>query len=284
MRHRRWILATVMALALMLVAIPIASADTTYVVQPGENLFRIALRHGLTTQELAAANGIINPERIYAGQVLNIPDRSGANSAPATAPAATIASAGTYTVQWGDTLFKIAVRHGVSTQALAQANNISNPSFIYAGQRLTIPAGGSATTTATAAPSPPPAPSVNHGGSRWIDINLTTQTLTAYDGNTAVFSTLISSGTWAHPTVTGQFRIYLRYQSQDMNGYRLGYNYYLPNVPYVMYFYRDYAIHGTYWHNNFGTPMSHGCVNMATPDAQWLFGWADYGTLVNVHY
>ena len=113
---------------------------------------------------------------------------------------------------------------------------------------------------------------------------MSTQTLTAYEGNQAVHSSLISSGTWAYPTVTGQFRVWLRYQSQDMNGYRLGYNYYLPNVPYVMYFYKDYAIHGTYWHNNFGTPMSHGCVNMTIANAQWLYNWSDYGTLVNVHY
>ncbi|NIO43122.1 MAG: L,D-transpeptidase family protein, partial [Burkholderiales bacterium] len=64
----------------------------------------------------------------------------------------------------------------------------------------------------------------------------------------------------------------------------LGFNYVLPNVPYVMYFYKDYAIHGTYWHNNFGTPMSHGCVNMSTADARWLYNWSSYGTLVNVHY
>lgn len=119
---------------------------------------------------------------------------------------------------------------------------------------------------------------------RWIDINLTTQTLVAYEGNTAVYQSLVSSGTYLHPTVTGQFRVWLRYEAQTMDGTRLGYNYYLPNVPYVMYFYRDYAIHGTYWHNNFGTPMSHGCVNMPTPAAEWLYYWSDYGTLVNVHY
>jgi lipoprotein-anchoring transpeptidase ErfK/SrfK len=69
-----------------------------------------------------------------------------------------------------------------------------------------------------------------------------------------------------------------------MDGRRLGFNYVLSNVPYVMYFYGDYAIHGTYWHNNFGTPMSHGCVNMTTADARWLYNWSSYGTLVNVHY
>lgn len=119
---------------------------------------------------------------------------------------------------------------------------------------------------------------------RWIDVNLSTQTLNAYEGNDVVYTTLISSGVANFPTVTGMFRIYLRYESQTMNGYLLGYDYYLENVPYVMYFYQDYALHGAYWHENFGYPMSHGCVNLDEPDAAWLYDWTTYGTVVNVHY
>lgn len=121
-------------------------------------------------------------------------------------------------------------------------------------------------------------------GERWINVNLSTQTLVAYEGDAPVYEAFISSGLPQWPTVTGQFRTYMKYESQTMNGYLLGYDYYLPDVPYVMYFYEDYAIHGTYWHNNFGTPMSHGCVNVSTPDAGWLFNWAPVGTLVNVTY
>jgi lipoprotein-anchoring transpeptidase ErfK/SrfK len=51
-----------------------------------------------------------------------------------------------------------------------------------------------------------------------------------------------------------------------------------------MYFYDGYGLHGTYWHSNFGTPMSHGCINLTIPDAEWLYYWADVGTLVNIHY
>jgi lipoprotein-anchoring transpeptidase ErfK/SrfK len=119
---------------------------------------------------------------------------------------------------------------------------------------------------------------------RWIDVNLSTQTLVAYEGDTPVFNTLVSSGLPQWPTVLGQYRTYMKYESQTMNGYLLGYDYFLPDVPYVMYFFEDYAIHGTYWHSNFGTPMSHGCVNVSTPDAGWLFDWAPVGTLVNVRY
>lgn len=121
-------------------------------------------------------------------------------------------------------------------------------------------------------------------GERWIYVNLTSQTLVAFEGDTPVFETRVSSGLPQWPTVTGQYRTYMKYESQTMNGYLLGYDYYLPDVPYVMYFFEDYAIHGTYWHSNFGTPMSHGCVNVSTPDAQWLFEWAAVGTTVNVTY
>jgi lipoprotein-anchoring transpeptidase ErfK/SrfK len=117
-------------------------------------------------------------------------------------------------------------------------------------------------------------------GERWIDINLSQQMLYAYEGNQVIGSFLVSTGTWEHPTVTGQYSIYVKYLYTDMSGP----GYYLPDVPYTMYFYSGYGIHGTYWHHNFGTPMSHGCVNMYTPDAEWLFNWASVGTLVNIHY
>lgn len=119
---------------------------------------------------------------------------------------------------------------------------------------------------------------------RWIDVDLTNQSLTAYENGLPVYSTLVSSGLWDTPTVTGQYRIYLRLKSQDMNGYNIGYDYFIPDVPYVMYFTGNYALHGAYWHNDFGKPRSHGCVNLSVPDAEWLFNFSQTGTLVNVHY
>jgi lipoprotein-anchoring transpeptidase ErfK/SrfK len=114
---------------------------------------------------------------------------------------------------------------------------------------------------------------------RWIEVDLSTQMTYAYEGDAQVNSFLISSGLWQHPTVTGQFQIYAKYPSTLMAGE----DYYLPGVPWVMYFYKGYSFHGTYWHSNFGTPMSHGCLNMYTPDAEWLYNWADIGTTVVVH-
>lgn len=136
------------------------------------------------------------------------------------------------------------------------------------------------TDTAIPVPSNTPYVIPDNGGERWIDVDLSNQMLYAYQGNSLVASFLVSTGVPAYPTVTGQYHIYIKLESTLMYGD----GYYLPNVPYTMYFYKGYGIHGTYWHNNFGHPMSHGCVNMYTPDAEWLFYWASEGTLVNVHY
>ncbi|NJC95915.1 MAG: hypothetical protein C3F07_16410 [Anaerolineales bacterium] len=131
-------------------------------------------------------------------------------------------------------------------------------------------------------PASAPKPSVAQSGSdtRWIDVDLTNQRVYAYEGETVVNSFIVSTGTWLTPTVTGEYKIYVKYRSAKMSGP----GYYLPNVPYIMYFYKGYGLHGTYWHNNFGTPMSHGCVNLTIDDAAWLYNWASVGTLVNVHY
>lgn len=133
----------------------------------------------------------------------------------------------------------------------------------------------------TAAPPAAPAPSnETRGGARWIDVDLTNQMVYAYEGDTIVNSFVVSTGTAMTPTVTGKFKIWIKLKSTDMSGP----GYYLPDVPYTMYFYKGYGLHGTYWHSNFGTPMSHGCVNLSIPDAEWLFYWASEGTVVNVHY
>jgi lipoprotein-anchoring transpeptidase ErfK/SrfK len=114
---------------------------------------------------------------------------------------------------------------------------------------------------------------------RWIDVDLSNQMTYAYEGHVLINSFIVSTGTWQHPTVTGQFHIYVKYLYSDMAGP----GYYLPDVPYVMYFYDGYGLHGTYWHSNFGHPMSHGCINLSIPDSEWLYYWADVGTLVNIH-
>jgi lipoprotein-anchoring transpeptidase ErfK/SrfK len=135
----------------------------------------------------------------------------------------------------------------------------------------------------TAPPLPPTAtlaPLSVHSNVRWIDVDLSHQRLTAYEGQTMVRTTLVSTGLARTPTPVGRYQIQTKLRYDDMSGP----GYYLPNVPYTMYFYRGYALHGTYWHTNFGHPMSHGCVNLPTTEAEWLFNWAKVGTLVHVHY
>ncbi len=138
------------------------------------------------------------------------------------------------------------------------------------------------------------------GGEKWIEVNLSDQKLYAWAGDELEGEFLISSGISIYPTVQGVFRMWVRTPSQTMSGGNkaAGTYYSLPNVQWVQYFYGEYALHGAYWHNNFGTPMSHGCVNMAVDDAEWLFKWsfpewngasewiqatADNATLVWVH-
>jgi len=135
------------------------------------------------------------------------------------------------------------------------------------------------TWTPAPATAVPPQPVAGDISGHWIDIDLSDQMLYAYDGDTLIRSFVVSTGTYLHPTVTGTFAVYVKYLYTDMSGP----GYYLPDVPYTMYFYSGYGIHGTYWHDNFGTPMSHGCVNMRTSDAGWLFDFSVVGTPVIVH-
>ena len=113
------------------------------------------------------------------------------------------------------------------------------------------------------------------GEEKWIEVSLDEQKVRAWEGNRVVLEFPVSSGKWA-PTPTGDFRIWYKTRRQKMEGGSkdLGTYYYLPNVPHNMFFYKGYAIHGAYWHNNFGNPMSHGCVNSPLANAAEIFDWA----------
>ncbi len=114
----------------------------------------------------------------------------------------------------------------------------------------------------------------------WIKVNLSEQILYTYRGDRLLKTFYVSTGTKSFQTVTGTFRIYAKYSQYDMRG--PGYELY--DVPYAMFFHKGYSIHGTYWHDNFGTPMSRGCVNMRTEDAAWIYENAPVGTYVFIHY
>jgi lipoprotein-anchoring transpeptidase ErfK/SrfK len=112
---------------------------------------------------------------------------------------------------------------------------------------------------------------------KWIEIDLGSQKLMAHEGSKTVMEFPISSGLPWMPTVTGEFRIWAKVLSQRMSGGSVadGTYYNLPNVPFVQYFHKGYGIHGAYWHNDFGKPRSHGCINMRTDDAKALFYWTN---------
>ena len=116
-------------------------------------------------------------------------------------------------------------------------------------------------------------------GDKRIEVDLARQHLYAYQGNQKVFDFLVSTGKWGR-TPTGTFTIWSKLKSTLMSGGSGADYYYLPNVPWVEFFSNDevaksrgYSLHGTYWHRNFGHPMSHGCVNMRTEDAAAIFAW-----------
>lgn len=119
---------------------------------------------------------------------------------------------------------------------------------------------------------------------KWIEVNLSDQRLYMKEGGNVVNSFLVSTGKWS-PTPQGEWRIWTKLTSTRMAGgsKALGTYYNLPNVPYTMYYYQGYGIHGAYWHNNFGNPMSHGCVNMKPEEAKIVFDWAQVGTRVQVY-
>jgi len=280
---------------------PPASGSVFHIVQRGETLFTIGLQYGITWDKIAAANGIVG-NTIFAGQQLVIPLGGSADAPPPVTvptstpfpqvtpppaatdlpPAAPPPDSGTtiHIVQRGESLFMIGAQYGVSWVAIQQINKLVGTT-IYAGQQLIIPAPGTVPdpvpdNTGTGLNVPPP-PAANAGGKRFLVV-LSQQRLYAYDGDQMVRTTLISSGIAAHPTVLGTYHIYARYVSTEM----IGPGYDLPNVPYTQYFYEGYGLHGTYWHHNFGTPMSHGCINMPTDEAEWAFNWATFGTPVIV--
>jgi hypothetical protein len=142
-------------------------------------------------------------------------------------------------------------------------------------------------------------------GMKWIDVSIKKQILVAYEGRRPVFATLVSTGRGdmgdpetTTATVRGTFMIVSKHVSGTMDGdesTRESFD--LRDVPYIQYFYKGYALHGAYWHDDFGKSRSHGCVNLAPADAAWLFEWTDpqvpagwhgalnpnHGTLVYTH-
>lgn len=138
----------------------------------------------------------------------------------------------------------------------------------------------------TPVPAGPPVPAAPIAVGQVIAVDLSTQALVAYSDGVPVYQAYVATGKDGFDTPTGTYQIVSKLRSQTMRGSMNGETWVVPDVPYVMYFNGSVALHGTYWHNLFGTGyrLSHGCVNLSPGDAAWLYSWAPIGTTVVVHY
>jgi uncharacterized protein YgiM (DUF1202 family) len=118
-------------------------------------------------------------------------------------------------------------------------------------------------------------PAAFRSDEKWVAVNLREQTIVAYEGDKPVYTALAATGLSGTPTVQGLFRTWLRLISGKMAGGSGSLFYDLEAVPWTMYFYSGYALHGAYWHDAFGRPRSHGCVNLSLYDSWWLFKWSE---------
>lgn len=246
-----------------------ASQPTTYVVQPGDTLSAIALRYDTTVAALAAANGIVASGYIHVGQRLVIPEPG--TSLPPAQPVTL-----THVVQAGETLGGIGLRYGVSAWAIARVNGLAGVSYIYPGQRLTIPVVGASTA-------------VTASGPKRVEIDVSTQHMYAWQGDTLVYEFVISTGRGPYQTRRGTFPI----KSKVPMAYSSAYNLYMPNWLGLYDVGRfENGIHGLptsertgrqLWAGVLGRPVSFGCVVMDLDDAQLLYDWVDLGTPVVIH-
>ena len=270
----------------------------THTVKRGETLFSIARQYGISLDALLRANGIVDAQTIHAGNVLRINPTAASAPSPApvsaevSAPAAHTSSPAPapvgdrarYVVKRGDFLTQLGIDLDTSWRALAKLNNIEDLNNLHVGTVLLIPNREDverydpeyAAWKWFDVIGNQPGPRIGVG--REIVIVLGTQSTYAYEDGVLQKGVRVSTGKRATPTIQGDHKVWLKRRSQTMSG--PGYS--LDNVEWVMYFYLDYAMHGAWWHMNFGQPMSRGCVNLTNADAQWFYNFASIGTPVYV--
>ncbi|MDT8307858.1 MAG: LysM peptidoglycan-binding domain-containing protein [Anaerolineae bacterium] len=278
-------LAAALALLLSLALVNTARAAETYTVQPGDTLARIARQYGVDLNALATANNLVNPNLIYPGQTLLIPEGDG--TAPDEDPPAETApapAAAEHVVQRGETLYRIALRYGLTVSDLQQANVLPNSNLIFPGQRLLIPANGAAIAGSTPATEPVPAPPV---AAKRIVVHKSEQRAYVYQNGELLWTFVVSTGMPGSETWSGTFAV----RSKIPEAY--AYNWAL-RMPYWLGFYHTgYLENGFHalpilssgailWDGYLGTPVSYGCVILSYPDAEALYNWADIGTEVVV--
>ena len=256
-----------------LTATTVLAEPTVHQVQPGDTLFSLARRYNVTVDAIVRANGLDDPSAIYVGQTLVIPTASVGSQRPETTTPATPA---TYTVRPGDTLFSIALRFGTTPQALAGANNLSNPALIYAGQKLILPG----------TPSGGSGRAVPRGAKR-IEVDVSEQRMYVWEGDTLIWEWPVSTGLPGYPTRYGTFRV----QSKIPMAYSRPWKLWMPHWLGIYWAgATENGIHSlpivngkTLWAGYLGRPISYGCIVVGTEEGRLLFEWAEIGTVVVIH-
>jgi LysM repeat protein len=285
---RGLIVAVVLALVLGGAAWRPARAEgVVHTVAPGENLYRIGLKYGVTWMAIMEANHL-GSSTIYSGQQLTIPvagsppaDPPPADNPPAPPPPAPTTGT-THTVQRGEYLSMIAQRYGVTTAAIAAANNLSNPSLIYSGQVLVIPGSDGSL------PAPGPAPVPGGAGQR-ILVDISEQRMYVYQDGALQWNFIVSTGSPGLDTRPGNYSVL----NKIPNAYGATWNIWMPNWLGIYWAgYLQNGIHalpilsngGRLWDGYLGTRVSFGCVILGIADAQTLYDWAQVGAPVDIQY
>ena len=298
-----------LALALALSSLPVRPAaahpsrdQITHTVQGGENLYRIGLQYGVSWTDIMEANHLAS-STIYAGQVLIIPVHGSVSDVPPAGPPdpaptqvgpapTPSGQSTTYVVQPGDILSRIAQRYGVTVSQIAAANSIANPSLIYAGQVLVIPAGGSdagasnGDGTDNSSPGDPPPPLI---GNKEIQVNLSTQRMYVYQDGALLWDWVVSTGEPGRETVPGNFSVL----NKIPNAYGATWDLWMPN--WLGIYWAGSLQNGIHalpilsdgsrlWAGLLGQRVSFGCVILGISEAQTLYDWAEVGTPVNITY
>ncbi len=261
--------------------IPTSNAETTssldranglYIVQPGDTLAAIALRLGVSVGALVDANGLPSPDLIAPGQALALP---GADGPVLNQNRPNPAAATTYVVQAGDTLASIAMRLGTTVWSLAQTNGLDNPSLIYVGQQLRIPASIRLAD-------------VSVSGPKRVEVDISAQRVYAWQGDRLVYKFVVSTGIPGYDTRRGTFQILDKIPLAYSSGLGL-------KMPYWLGIYwagtTENGFHALpidrkgqmLWAGYLGRPVSFGCIVLNTRDAGLLFSFVDIGTRVDIH-
>lgn len=250
----------------------LAALNGIYRVGPGETLHSIAVQYGLHPVELAHINRMAPNEVLFAGQELRVPSL---NNWTKLLERGYMQQFPTHVVGDSESLASIARQFGVREEDVRRFNALAPAAEPETGSELMIPPLDTVVSLRVNAVNPESLGQLVRLKERWVEIDLAAQQAIAYEGMTPIRRMDVSTGKPSAPTATGLFRIWAKTEVQDMSqGSRTTDQYeFLDDVPWVQYFYRDFAIHGAYWPLSEGTPSSNGNVLLREDDAEWLFGW-----------